>query len=64
MAKDKTPPQAAAQRGHSGKSQYLCGQRILPAPISPTTDIVQLVDCMDAYNGGRLRAACHLLRDG
>jgi len=63
MAKDKTPPRAAAQRGHSGKSQYLCGKRILPEPISGATDIVQLVDGMDAYNGGRLRAACHLLRD-
>ena len=48
---------------HSSKSQYLCGKRILPEPISKTTNIVQLVDSMDAYNGGRLRAACHLLRD-
>ncbi len=47
----------------SGKSRYLCGKRILPSPISADTSIVQLVDCMDAYNGGRLRAACHLLRD-
>jgi deoxyhypusine synthase len=46
-----------------GKSRYLCGKRILPTPISATTSIVQLVDSMDAYNGGRLRAACHLLRD-
>jgi len=49
-------------QGH-GKAKYLCGQRILPAPISASTNVVQLVDCMDAYNGGRLRAACHLLRD-
>jgi len=47
----------------SGKSKYLCGKRILPTPISATTSVVQLVDSMDAYNGGRLRAACHLLRD-
>jgi deoxyhypusine synthase len=46
-----------------GKSQYLCGKRILPEPISRATDIVQIIDGMDAYNGGRLRAACHLLRD-
>jgi len=46
-----------------GKSRYLCGKRILPTPISATTSIVQLIDGMDAYNGGRLRAACHLLRD-
>jgi len=48
---------------HSSKSKYLCGKRILPEPISATTSIVQLIDSMDAYNGGRLRAACHLLRD-
>jgi deoxyhypusine synthase len=48
---------------HSNKSKYLCGKRILPEPISATTSIVQLIDSMDAYNGGRLRAACHLLRD-
>ncbi len=46
-----------------GKSKYLCGKRILPEPISKKTDIVRLIDNMDAYNGGRLRAACHLLRD-
>ena len=46
-----------------GKSAYLCGKRILPASITPDTTIVQLIDGMDAYNGGRLRAACHLLRD-
>jgi deoxyhypusine synthase len=48
---------------HSGKSRYLCGKRILPEPISRATNIVQLIDSMDAYNAGRLRAACHLLRD-
>ena len=47
----------------SSKHQYLCGKRIWPEPISAATDIVQLVDSMDAYNGGRLRAACHLLKD-
>ena len=46
-----------------GKTQYLSGKRILPEPISGATDIVKLTDNMDAYNGGRLRAACHLLRD-
>jgi deoxyhypusine synthase len=47
----------------SGKEKYLTGKRILPEPISKKTDIKGLVDNMDAYNGGRLRAACHLLRD-
>ncbi|MGA2959887.1 MAG: deoxyhypusine synthase family protein, partial [Thermodesulfobacteriota bacterium] len=46
-----------------GKKNYLAGKRILPEPISGHTDIVKLIDNMDAYNGGRLRAACHLLRD-
>jgi len=46
-----------------GRAKYLSGKRILPAPITADTTIVQLVDTMDAYNGGRLRAACHLLRD-
>jgi deoxyhypusine synthase len=46
-----------------GKARYLTGKRILPEPISKKTDIVSLIDNMDAYNGGRLRAACHLLRD-
>ncbi|MEN6333562.1 MAG: deoxyhypusine synthase [Phycisphaerales bacterium] len=55
MAKEKSPC--------PGKSKYLCGKRVLPTPISADTSIVQLIDNMDAYNGGRLRAACHLLRD-
>jgi hypothetical protein len=47
----------------TGKAKYLAGKRILPEPIDRDTDIVTLIDNMDAYNGGRLRAACHLLRD-
>src|SRR5512137_375569 len=46
-----------------GKLKYLSGRRILPKPISAATSIVQLIDNLDAYNGGRLRAACHLLKD-
>jgi deoxyhypusine synthase len=46
-----------------GKLKYLAGKRILPEPISRETDLVKVIDNMDAYNGGRLRAACHLLRD-
>jgi deoxyhypusine synthase len=45
------------------KQKYLAGKRILPEPIGKDTDVVKLIDNMDAYNGGRLRAACHLLRD-
>jgi deoxyhypusine synthase len=46
-----------------GKARYLSGKRIMPAPITKNTSIVSLIDNLDAYNGGRLRAACHLLRD-
>ena len=46
-----------------GKARYLAGKRIMPAPISKKTSIAGLIDNLDAYNGGRLRAACHLLRD-
>ena len=46
-----------------GKAKYLAGKRILPQPLGKDTDIVRLIDNLDAYNGGRLRAACHLMRD-
>jgi deoxyhypusine synthase len=46
-----------------GKEKYLSGKRILPQPISEDTDIVKLIENLDAYNGGRLRAACHLLKE-
>lgn len=46
-----------------GKAKYLAGKRILPRPITSDSSIVSVIDNMDAYNGGRLRAACHLLRD-
>lgn len=46
-----------------GKAKYLAGKRVLPKPISKDSDIAAVIDNMDAYNGGRLRAACQLLRD-
>jgi deoxyhypusine synthase len=46
-----------------GKQKYLSGKRILPKPIAKDTDVIKLIDNLDAYNGGRLRAACHLMRD-
>jgi deoxyhypusine synthase len=49
--------------GHPDKMKYLCGKRVLPKPISKKTDIATLIDNMDAYNGGRLRAACQLVRE-
>ena len=46
-----------------GKSKYLSGKRVLPPPITKNTNITAVIDNMDAYNGGRLRAACQLLRE-
>jgi len=47
----------------SGKDKYLKGKRVLPKPISKKSTLASVIDNMDAYNGGRLRAACQLLRD-
>ncbi len=46
-----------------GKSRYLSGKRILPAALHKKSSIVDLIDNLDAYNGGRIRAACQLMRD-
>jgi deoxyhypusine synthase len=46
-----------------GKDKYLTGKRVLPKPTSKDSTIASVIDNMDAYNGGRLRAACQLLRD-
>jgi len=46
-----------------GKDMYLKGKRILPAPINAKTGIQEIIDSMDAYNGGRLRAACQLMKE-
>ena len=48
---------------HSDKHEYLSGKRVLPKPISKESNIASVIDNMDAYNGGRLRAACQLMRD-
>ena len=46
-----------------GKDKYLNGKRVLPQPVSKDSSLAAVIDNMDAYNGGRLRAACQLLRD-
>ena len=48
---------------HPDKHDYLSGKRVLPKPISKESNIASVIDNMDAYNGGRLRAACQLMRD-
>jgi deoxyhypusine synthase len=37
------------------------GPRIEPLPLTASSDLNQVVAAMTAYNGGRLREACHLL---
>ena len=46
-----------------GKDKYLTGKRVLPKSISKDSTLASIIDNLDAYNGGRLRAACQLLRD-
>jgi deoxyhypusine synthase len=52
-----------SMKHHTDKHSYLSGKRVLPQPISKDSDIASVIDNMDAYNGGRLRAACQLMRD-
>ncbi|MFH1372143.1 MAG: deoxyhypusine synthase [Planctomycetota bacterium] len=66
MAKHKSNCPATEKRyavTSPGKGKYLSGKRIQPEPITKDTGIAKLIDNMDAYNAGRLRAACQLLRD-
>jgi deoxyhypusine synthase len=44
------------------KNDYLSGKRVLPKPITKKSTIESVIDNLDAYNGGRLRAACQLMR--
>jgi len=46
-----------------GKDKYFTGKRVLPEPTTKKSTIASVIDNMDAYNGGRLRAACQLLRE-
>jgi deoxyhypusine synthase len=52
-----------SSKHHPDKHQYLSGKRVLPKPVSKESNIASVIDNMDAYNGGRLRAACQLMRD-
>jgi deoxyhypusine synthase len=52
-----------SSKHHPDKHQYLSGKRVLPKPVSKESNIAGVIDNMDAYNGGRLRAACQLMRD-
>ena len=52
-----------SKKDHPGKHGYLSGKRVLPQPVSKGGDVASVIDNMDAYNGGRLRAACQLMRE-
>ena len=47
-----------------GKEKYLRGKRILPKPITGKETLPELIDrTMLAYNGARLKEACHLFSE-
>lgn len=52
-----------SKKHHPHRHDYLSGKRVLPKPISKESDLASVIDNMDAYNGGRLRAACQLMRE-
>jgi len=48
----------------AAKCRYLTGKKILPPPIRKENSLSEIIDDhMLAYNGGRIRAACHLLKE-
>jgi deoxyhypusine synthase len=51
------------KKHHHSKNQYLSGKRVLPKPITKKSTIASVIDNLDAYNGGRLRAACQLMSE-
>ncbi|MBN2352246.1 MAG: deoxyhypusine synthase [Spirochaetales bacterium] len=63
MERTHRVPTGRGQAQRPGKDAYLSGKRVLPAPLSASTGVAGLIDNLDAYNGGRLRAACQLMRD-
>lgn len=53
-----------ASKLKANKCKYLKGKKILPPPIKKGDPLNGLIDNhMLAYNGGRIRAACHLLKE-
>jgi len=52
-----------SMKHHHDKHSYLSGKRVLPKPITKKSSVSSVIDNMDAYNGGRLRAACQLLTE-
>lgn len=64
MAKIQLPRKFTSKYPHKftkGKQQFLCGQRILPKPITGKETLPDLIDrSFLAYNAARLHEACRL----
>jgi len=67
MAKIQLPKKFTSKYPHKfckGKNQYLCGQRILPKPITGKEKLADLMDqTFLAYNAARLQEACRLFSE-
>ncbi|MBN1346928.1 MAG: deoxyhypusine synthase [Phycisphaerae bacterium] len=64
MGDVKLPKKFVSKYPHrfaKGKQRFLCGQRILPKPITGKEKLPDLIDrAFLAYNAARLQEACHL----
>ncbi|RPJ04290.1 MAG: deoxyhypusine synthase [Spirochaetaceae bacterium] len=63
MQHDKHSHAGSDKKSCPGREKYLAGKRVMPKALAAGVDITSIVDNMDAYNGGRLRAACHLMKE-
>ncbi len=67
MAKVQLPRKFISKYPHKfskGKQRFLCGQRILPQPITGKENLPELMDrTFLAYNAGRLQEACRLFTE-
>jgi len=67
MGNVKLPKRFVSKSPHKfskGKGQFLCGQRILPKPITGKERLPDLIErTFLAYNAARLREACRLLTE-
>jgi deoxyhypusine synthase len=67
MAKVELPRKFVSKYPHTfskGKKRFLCGERILPAPITGREKLPDLVDRVFlAYNAARLQEACRLFTE-
>lgn len=64
MGKVELPKKFTSKYPHKfskGKQQFLCGNRILPSPITGKETLAEIIDSSFlAYNAARMQEACHL----